>query len=76
MRLRLLGPVELLDDTGAPVPVSGTKRRALLATLAVRAGRTVSMPRLIEELWGNAPPANATNALQALDDWWDENQVQ
>lgn len=65
MRLRLLGPVELLDDTGAPVPVSGAKRRALLAALAVRAGRTVSMPRLIEELWGNAPPANATNALQA-----------
>ena len=65
MRLRLLGPPELLDDAGVPVPISGTKRRALLATLAVRAGRTVSMPKLIEELWGAAPPANATNALQA-----------
>lgn len=65
MRLRLLGPPELLDDAGVPVPISGTKRRALLATLAVRAGRTVSMPKLIEELWGAVPPANATNALQA-----------
>lgn len=63
MRLRLLGPLEVLDRQGDPVPVAGTKRRALLATLAV-AG-TVTAERLIKELWGNAPPAGAPNALQA-----------
>lgn len=65
MRLRILGPLEVLDSQGVRVHVSGNKRRALLATLVVRAGQTVSMPRLIEELWGASPPANATNALQA-----------
>jgi DNA-binding SARP family transcriptional activator len=65
MRLRLLGPLEVLDQHGAPVAVSGTKRRALLATLAIRAGRPVSIGTLVTELWGNLPPANAGNALQA-----------
>jgi SARP family transcriptional regulator, regulator of embCAB operon len=65
MRLRLLGPLELRDARGNPVAVSGQKRRALLATLAVRAGRPVAIDRLIHELWGNTPPANAGNALQA-----------
>src|SRR5262245_3814052 len=63
MRLRLLGPLEVLDPHGTPVAVAGTKRRALLATLAV-AG-TVSVDRLIKELWGSTPPAGAPNALQA-----------
>ncbi|GAB1515618.1 AfsR/SARP family transcriptional regulator [Actinophytocola sp. KF-1] len=54
-----------MDDDGARIHVSGAKRRALLATLVVRAGRTVSMTKLIEELWGTTPPANAVNALQA-----------
>lgn len=65
MRLRLLGRLEVLDSHGVRVVVSGQKRRALLAALAVRGGRTVPAERLIEELWGNRPPANAANALQA-----------
>lgn len=65
MRVLVLGPPEILDASGGRVSVSGTKRRALLATLVVHPGRTVSMPRLIEELWGNTPPADAVNALQA-----------
>jgi DNA-binding SARP family transcriptional activator len=65
MRLRILGPLEVLDTQGRRLEVSGTKRRALLATLVVQAGRTVSIPRLVAELWGPAPPANAVNALQA-----------
>lgn len=65
MRLRILGPLEVLDARSARVFITGQKRRALLATLVVRAGRTVSMDRLITELWGATPPANAINALQA-----------
>lgn len=63
MRLRLLGPLEVLDPRGIPIVVSGQKRRALLAALVVRAGRVVPVDRLVEELWGNTPPTN--NALQA-----------
>jgi SARP family transcriptional regulator, regulator of embCAB operon len=66
MRLRILGPVEILDEArGRRFVVSGLKRPALLAALVVRAGRTVSMDRLILELWGEDPPVNAANALQA-----------
>ncbi len=65
MRVAILGPLELRDDHGVPQLVTGLKRRALLATLVLRAGRTVSADRLIEELWGEHPPANAANALQA-----------
>ncbi len=65
MRLHILGPLEVHDSGGAPVEVTGIKRRALLAALVVRAGRTLSSDRLIAELWGERPPANAANALQA-----------
>jgi DNA-binding SARP family transcriptional activator len=65
MRLYILGPLEIHDPLGTPVEVTGLKRRALLATLVVRSGRTVSADRLTEELWGERPPANAANALQA-----------
>jgi DNA-binding SARP family transcriptional activator len=63
MRLLLLGPLVLLDARGDPVAVSGSKRRAVLAALALRG--TVSTDRLVAELWGNTPPADAANALQA-----------
>jgi DNA-binding SARP family transcriptional activator len=64
--IRILGPVEVLaDGRGRRISVSGAKRPALLATLVVRGGRTVSMDKLIHELWGDEPPANAANALQA-----------
>ena len=66
MRLCILGPLEIDDDTlGRRIAVTGLKRPALLATLIVRAGRTVSIERLVQELWGEDPPANAVNALQA-----------
>ena len=65
MRVAILGPLEVRDGQGVPRLVTGLKRRALLATLVLRAGRTVSVDRLIGELWGEHPPANAANALQA-----------
>lgn len=66
MQIRLLGPVEIHDEVrGRRIAVSGAKRPALLAALVVRAGRIVSMDRLVAEIWGEDPPANAANALQA-----------
>ncbi|MFC0548239.1 AfsR/SARP family transcriptional regulator [Kutzneria chonburiensis] len=66
MRLRLLGPVDIFDEVnGRRIDLTGAKRRALLATLVVRQGQTISLHRLTEELWGERPPANAVNALQA-----------
>ncbi|MFJ7299072.1 BTAD domain-containing putative transcriptional regulator [Streptomyces sp. NPDC099088] len=62
---RLLGPVTVCDTAGGVIAPSGPKQRALLATLVLHAGQLLSVDRLVEELWGSAPPANASNALQA-----------
>jgi len=65
MRLYLLGPLELHDVRGVRVELAGRKQRALLAALAVRAGQVVSAERLVAEVWGEHPPTNTANALQA-----------
>ncbi|MFI0507031.1 BTAD domain-containing putative transcriptional regulator [Streptomyces albogriseolus] len=63
---RLLGPVELHDGTtGAGIVPSGSKQRALLSALVLHADQLLSVDRLTEELWGDRPPTNAQNALQA-----------
>lgn len=48
---------------GRAVDVPGSRRRALLALLALQAGRTVGVQRLIEALWPDDPPGNAVQAL-------------
>ncbi|WP_282796256.1 AfsR/SARP family transcriptional regulator [Streptomyces sp. CC224B] len=66
MQFRILGPVEMYDErTGVRILPAGAKQRALLGALVALAGHHVSVPRLIDELWGEHPPANAANALQA-----------
>ncbi|MET7986437.1 AfsR/SARP family transcriptional regulator [Streptomyces sp. NPDC005281] len=61
---RLLGPVTVHDRaTGTGIAPCGPKQRALLATLVVHAGEQLSVDRLVEELWGERPPANAPSAL-------------
>jgi DNA-binding SARP family transcriptional activator len=64
MRFRILGPVEVLDGERR-VELGRPKQRALLAVLLVNANRVVALDRLIEELWGEQPPAQATASLQA-----------
>ncbi|MFJ4651624.1 AfsR/SARP family transcriptional regulator [Nocardia sp. NPDC088792] len=46
--------------------VGGPRVRALLALLALDAGRAVPVPRLIDRIWDQEPPAAAENALQTL----------
>lgn len=67
VRYRILGTTQALRPDGTVVPVGGTRLRALLTVLALRAGRTVPVGLLVDEVWGDAdPPADATGALQAL----------
>src|SRR6266516_3888984 len=63
MEFRLLGPLEVRRDDG-PLPVRGPKQRALLVLLLLHANETLSRERLIDELWGERPPATAPKALQ------------
>ncbi|MFI9744112.1 BTAD domain-containing putative transcriptional regulator [Streptomyces sp. NPDC052494] len=67
MRYSLLGPTLAHTPDGADVTVGGPRVRALLTVLALRAGRTVPVPALVDEVWyGDEPPADAVAALQAL----------
>jgi DNA-binding winged helix-turn-helix (wHTH) protein len=62
IRICLLGPVAATRD-GAPVDLGPPRRRAVLAVLAVHAGRAVPLPGLIGALWGDRPPASAAGAV-------------
>ena len=59
----ILGPLEVRLG-GRPVTLGSTKQRALLAALLLRVDEVVAAERLIDELWGEAPPRSAANALQ------------
>jgi predicted ATPase/DNA-binding SARP family transcriptional activator len=62
----LLGSFEVRNRDGAVVEVPGSRLRALLAALALTPGRIVSRARLVDWIWGESPPADEVNALQAL----------
>jgi len=63
MRVRLLGPVDVMVD-GEERPVAGLRRKALLATLALHVGEVVSTDRLVDAVWGETAPLTALNTLQ------------
>ena len=63
MDFRILGPLEVTDEGREPVIASG-KQQALLAILLLHANKVVSSDRLIDELWGEQPPASAPKSLQ------------
>ena len=63
MEFRILGPLEV-GLGGPPFTVKGRKPRALLALLLLRPNETIPPERLIDDLWGEEPPATAGNTLQ------------
>jgi DNA-binding SARP family transcriptional activator/streptogramin lyase len=62
MEYRILGPLEVADE-GEPVPLGRPKERLVLAVLLLHANEFVSRERLIDELWGAAPPPTAKKAV-------------
>ncbi len=63
MDVRILGPLEVRSE-GRPLPLGGTRQRAVLAMLALRANRVVAVDTLVAGLWGEALPSTAVNTLQ------------
>jgi tetratricopeptide (TPR) repeat protein len=59
----VLGPVEILDGNGRPLPLGRVKQRVLLTMLALRAGVAVPRETLIAGLWGQSPPRSAAANL-------------
>ncbi|MGW5315869.1 BTAD domain-containing putative transcriptional regulator [Nocardia thailandica] len=66
MQIGMLGPPEIRTADGGTTEVPGARLRALLITLALEPGRAVSKTKLVDWIWGEQPPADAANALQAL----------
>ena len=63
MRFGVLGPLEVTDN-GRQIDLAGGKQRALLCALLLDANRVVSVDRLIDALWDEAPPETAVKAVQ------------
>ena len=65
MDIRILGPLEVLND-GRPTAVGGGRQRELLALLVVERNRPVAADRIVEELWNGDAPATAAKVVQNL----------
>jgi len=63
MEFRVLGPLEVAEQ-GRPLALGGGKQRALLAVLLLNANDVVPSERLVDEVWGESPPATAAKAVQ------------
>ncbi|HEX2504165.1 MAG TPA: BTAD domain-containing putative transcriptional regulator, partial [Miltoncostaeaceae bacterium] len=63
MEFLILGPLEARAD-GRALALGGAKQRALLALLLLHRNEVVSTDRLIDGLWGEAPPATAAKVVQ------------
>jgi YVTN family beta-propeller protein len=59
----ILGPLEVRDGQNV-VRLGAPKQRALLGALLLHPNETVSTARLIDELWGERPPATAEKLVQ------------
>ncbi len=62
--VRVLGPIDIETPDGV-VEVGGHHPRFVLGVLAVSVGRTVPIDRLVDLLWGDAPPVCARGTLQS-----------
>ncbi|MER6570185.1 BTAD domain-containing putative transcriptional regulator [Streptomyces sp. NPDC001093] len=65
MQFTILGPMEVRDAEGEPLELGGPRPRSVLALLLSSPGQVVTTDRLIDEVYGDEPPAGAANALQS-----------
>lgn len=63
--IRLLGPPTIVHDGRAAV-LAGRRYHAVLAALALDAGRPVAATALIDALWDDDPPPSARKTLQGF----------
>jgi DNA-binding SARP family transcriptional activator len=62
LKLRILGPLEVLED-GCTLPLAGKMVRALLVALLLHAREVRTTDQLIDDLWGDRAPATARASL-------------
>lgn len=64
VRIQLLGGVTIATEGEDTIGMAPEKVRAVLAVLALSAGAPVPVPRLVDLVWGDAPPRTAEKTLQ------------
>ncbi len=64
LRVRVLGPLRVLDASGADVTPDGLLQRRLLSLLVLRRGQVVSVDAAVDALWPGRPPRDPAAALQ------------
>src|ERR1700730_2818351 len=65
LEFRLLGTFQVVSGE-RQVAIGSRKQRALLAILVLRLNRVVSGDELIDQIWGETPPASVTASLYSL----------
>ncbi|MEW9532369.1 BTAD domain-containing putative transcriptional regulator [Microbispora sp. NPDC049125] len=63
MEIGVLGPLTARVGGVSVVPSAG-KPRQILAALALSPGEAVTVPALMDEIWGDEPPRSASSTLQ------------
>ncbi|MEU1278487.1 AfsR/SARP family transcriptional regulator [Streptomyces sp. NPDC005805] len=63
MLVHILGPLRAEVD-GVPVPLGGRRTQTILALLALEENRVVPTDRLVDAVWGAAPPASARTQIR------------
>src|SRR5919199_1888263 len=63
MEFRVLGPLEV-RELGRAVALGAAKQRALLGVLLLHPNESISVERLVDELWGGGPPARSHKLVQ------------
>ncbi len=63
MEYRILGPLEVVGEDGRRIYVTAPKQRDLLVCLLLRPNEVVATERLVDDLWGEAPPSSATKLV-------------
>src|SRR5687768_8301688 len=63
MDFRLLGPLDVVERDRS-LALGAHKQRSLLALLLLHANDVVSTDQLIDELWGESPPATVGKSIQ------------
>lgn len=64
MDFKVLGRLEVLGADGRVLSLGGPKQRRVLAALLVRANQTVSAGKIVDDVWGEVPPATALQTLE------------
>nr|BEK63263.1 hypothetical protein KPHV_04900 [Kitasatospora purpeofusca] len=66
MEFAILGPLEVRTRTGNRIRLGGARQERLLAALLLNQGGAVPVPRLVDAVWEDRPPATADRQVRNL----------